>query len=564
MIAIVVFLILTVTLVYIQVSKQGLFSNLIMAALTVVSAMVSFNYYEPLAVKLTNSGFSIGAQGASLLIIFFVTLLALREIFDRVVRGNMNFIGVIDTAGATVFSVISSVIIVGTVMIALQMMPINGGEVNSGIILGFNRVEKMDAPDKSSTIFPGIDSIVANGIGRLSTYSFSGNRQFNHHHPDLLEELYFNRLTLTPGSRQEASSNALTIKHAWLIENDMFNSNNGKKVTLSPGAQFLGVRISLKNGNTKDRPGASDVDDSIRFTMGQMRLVAFNPEGGGEESLSRYPLGVLKPGAQAVELIPLNQGRLYARKQDSLDLLFECPSDLKKFSEQYIEFKRSAFANDHLSTSKLLAAKHKFDIASCRTATAATIVKPVTQKNVIKYDKFVVIPNEEQPLEMMAMMPDKVLSTILEKDNISLLSDFPNGIDSVSVFGYFNAAEKYYTNLKVPKGHVLAYLRIMYLQGVPFEKTPKVIDTNSIAYSPRGYILAGYDGNINAIELIYDCYKQIEPPSFQIFEKGAVLRTAIYLYLLPKAVSDTGIVNVITEQGVCSFQDIDAVLIPKL
>ena len=98
MIAIVVFLILTGTLIYVQVSKQGLFSNLIMAVLSVVSAMISFNYYELLATKLVTAGLAVGAQGVALLLIFFVSLLLLREIFDHVIRGNMNFVAAIETA----------------------------------------------------------------------------------------------------------------------------------------------------------------------------------------------------------------------------------------------------------------------------------------------------------------------------------------------------------------------------------------------------------------------------------------------------------------------------------
>ena len=563
MIAIVVFFILTGTLVYVQVSKQGLFSNLIMAVLSVVSAMISFNYYELLATKLVTAGLAVGAQGVALLLIFFVSLLLLREIFDHVIRGNMNFVAAIETAGGTVFSVVSSVVMVGMVMIALQMMPIDGGEENSAIILGFNRVAKMETPDKTTTLMPGIDSIVTDGVARLSRFSFSGDRQFSHHHPNILDELYFNRLSLTPGSRQDAANNALAIQHAWLIKNDVFDSISGKKVSAASGTQLLGVRLSLKSGNTTDRPGASDVDNVIRFTMAQIRLVAFDPEDSGSDAMSRYPLGVLKPGAKAVEIIARNKGRLMGRNQNSIDLLFECPDDLNKLPVQYVEFKRSAIANEHLSTSKLLIAESRFDIVACRTAREAHIIKPKTQKNNIVYVKLVIIPGKKQPLKNLSMIPNMALSALL-KENNSGLSDYPNGIDTISVFGNSRGTNNEYTNFRVPKGYVLAYFSVKYLKGVPFEKYPKLIDTNGITFTPRGYILSGGMGKKNVSEVIYDCYKETLTPVFHFFQEGTNLRIVHYLYLLPKSATVNGIVNVRTKQGVCSFRDIDAILIPKL
>ena len=61
-----------------QVFKQGFFSALIMAVLSLVSAVVAFNYYEPLGALLNDQGMgNYGPYGAALMVIFVLTLLVL-------------------------------------------------------------------------------------------------------------------------------------------------------------------------------------------------------------------------------------------------------------------------------------------------------------------------------------------------------------------------------------------------------------------------------------------------------------------------------------------------------
>ncbi|MCK4629217.1 MAG: hypothetical protein KAT56_09445, partial [Sedimentisphaerales bacterium] len=54
MIAILIFTVITGILIFYQVFTQGLFSNIIMAVLSLVAAITALNYYEPLAALLND------------------------------------------------------------------------------------------------------------------------------------------------------------------------------------------------------------------------------------------------------------------------------------------------------------------------------------------------------------------------------------------------------------------------------------------------------------------------------------------------------------------------------
>ena len=67
---------------------QGLFSAMIMTILTVLAAAIAFNFYEPLGDLLVGR-LGAYAHPAALLALFVIPLFVLRELFDRVIRGNV-------------------------------------------------------------------------------------------------------------------------------------------------------------------------------------------------------------------------------------------------------------------------------------------------------------------------------------------------------------------------------------------------------------------------------------------------------------------------------------------
>ncbi|MCH9023487.1 MAG: CvpA family protein, partial [Planctomycetes bacterium] len=327
--------ILVVVLTFYQVFTQGLFSSFIMAGLCMISALLALNFYEPLAEILGRFGIgSFGPQTICLMGLFFLSLLALRELTDRLIRGNMNFPLFIDRIGAAVFGLISSMIVAGMIALGFQHLSIPAE------ILGFNRCPNLDNTQEDKGLFPGADGFVVSLVSQASRFSFAGENKFFQHHPDFLRELYLNRLALDPASRIDACAEAIgNTKKAWLIDHDLRDILSMQVVRAPEGQRFVAVRMVVKTSAvTAKQSGAVDVDGKVRFTLGSVRLVGFDERQG----YSRYPIGVLMPGGRMIEKIPLNQGKiLTARNRSQVDLVFEWPMDLEP-SPRYLEFKRSA------------------------------------------------------------------------------------------------------------------------------------------------------------------------------------------------------------------------------
>ena len=345
MIAILIFTVITGVLIFYQVFSQGLFSNIIMAVLSLVSAITALNYYEPLAVLLNDKVgmMNIGWRGISLLAIFVVTLFALRTVSDQLIKGNMNFPMIIDRLGSGICALVSSLTISGMIALGLQNMPI------STIILGFDRCgESLQQPESDKGLFPFGDRFVTTIMNKASCYCMAGRDSFAHHHPDYLRELYLNRLIPDEfkGSRQEAGSDALKVEEVWLVDSELRDTQNQEAVMLKTGESLIGVRIKLKpgQGNRGDM-GTVDTDRTIRFSMGQIRLAGFNPNRPDKPGYSRYPIGFHAKGNSAYIKKSLKEGYFYKSSQNKpLSLLFKWPGNIKKAPPQYIEFKRSSRA----------------------------------------------------------------------------------------------------------------------------------------------------------------------------------------------------------------------------
>ncbi|KPK83982.1 MAG: hypothetical protein AMJ81_06840 [Phycisphaerae bacterium SM23_33] len=111
-------------------TTQGMFSAMIMAILTVLCSAAALNYYEPLAGIFISKGWlGAYAHGVCMLALFVVPLLALREIFDRVIPGNVVMGMWTDRVGGAAFGLITAFVLVGMLMIVVQLLPLPGSIV---------------------------------------------------------------------------------------------------------------------------------------------------------------------------------------------------------------------------------------------------------------------------------------------------------------------------------------------------------------------------------------------------------------------------------------------------
>ncbi|MBN1766632.1 MAG: CvpA family protein [Sedimentisphaerales bacterium] len=337
MIAIVILCALTLLLVYYQALKEGLFSSMIMAVESVVAAIVALNFYEPLGSVLNNFSAllgKMGPQGISMLGVFVLTLVLLRLLTDRIVKGNMIFPDMMNKAGGAVFSFISAMTITGMMALAIQSMPV------SAVFLGFDRYgEQLDAPEAGRQLWPGGDRLLLAMMKQVSTHCFAGQNSFAQQHPDMLYEMYLNRVVPADqeGSRKEAGADVLDVRGAWVLDREF------REAPLQSGEQYIVVKVYITRGSGErgDR-GSVDSDGAVRFGRGHFRLVGYNPAEHNSPGTSQYPIGIIEPDGSGLELLSFTEGQYFASgRSPEVDLLFKWP---KSVPPQYIEFKRSARA----------------------------------------------------------------------------------------------------------------------------------------------------------------------------------------------------------------------------
>lgn len=249
MLLIVLAVILTVAIAYFQVI-QGVFSALIMTILSVLCALAAFNYYESLAQVVRGWGLaSTYIYPVSLMAIFCISLLALRIVFDLLFLSNMALGTWIDRIGGGALGIITSMILVGMLAIAMQMLPWDAS------ILGYKPYD--DSLQQAKSLAPfNSDRFVLGMVDYLSAGSVGGDgRRFTQVHPDYLLELQANRNRCDLAGRCDALDNAMQVAGIYTVPAD----NKGNLPpwladNTSPETNTYIVRVSV-DVNAKDPDG---------------------------------------------------------------------------------------------------------------------------------------------------------------------------------------------------------------------------------------------------------------------------------------------------------------------
>jgi len=191
---------------------QGTFSALIMAILTILCSAIALNYYEPLAAMLA-SRLGAYAESVSLLALFALPLLILRELFDRFVRGNVMFGLWPDRIGGGALGLVAGLFLVGMLVIVVMMLPL------PGTILGYTqydatlRVAQGGPPHFAASTVLGTAKLLSAG----SMQPFSDDEpRFGDAHSDLLLESFCNR-NRPLGALTWAEADTLTVTDVFRV-----------------------------------------------------------------------------------------------------------------------------------------------------------------------------------------------------------------------------------------------------------------------------------------------------------------------------------------------------------
>lgn len=271
---------------------QGMFSAMIMFFLSVVSCLIAFGFYEQ--VHALWAGSLDGGIGLplALMLLFLASLLGLRFLADKLIPDNIRLPVILDRAGGGVCGLFIGLILVGTSLTAIQMLPIGAS------VFGFERLEAQpDGTVKAKSFsFFNPDGFTVGLATMLSNNRFGGTNRLAESKPDLLLDLYSARANPQPEERVFLSADAMTVKGWWKAQQiDVVDQRvDGESLArefrtedVVPGKTLIVCRVRVDAGAAKS--GAE-----IRFRTSQFRLVG--PPPSNDPALSTTPEVILACG----------------------------------------------------------------------------------------------------------------------------------------------------------------------------------------------------------------------------------------------------------------------------
>lgn len=301
---------------------QGLLSGLISCVLALIASAMAMSYYEPLATMLSGGKFNDTAQGICLLSIFALVYLICRIVFDKFVPGNVRVPYLADKIGGAVLGLFAGLIAMGMVVIALQTMPFGpsiAGYARYAMMAdtekhvaiasdrgGMDRViidqTKNDNLEKDSQglLLMPVDDLVVGLTKRLSDGgALSTGHPFASVHPDLLQELFGQRLGIETGTKHTASNAKETqvsveqinvLPQSLPIAPSEFKEvwEDAPKGTLKAQNGHRLISVTVMFG--KD---AADDGGIVRLSPGSVRMVV---QKSDDEWQNYFPVGTVQGG----------------------------------------------------------------------------------------------------------------------------------------------------------------------------------------------------------------------------------------------------------------------------
>lgn len=338
---------------------QGLFSSALMLIETIVAVMVAFGFYEPLAATFSQHVPEL-AEPIALMAIFLATLVALRLATDRYLTGSAKFPMPIDRAGGGLLGLLSGLMCVGTVLVAVQMLPL-GRE-----ILGFSRLDAR-APASRNSIWLNPDGFVVGLVNMLSSGRFGGASSFAAAPPEFLTDLAARNFGVQTESRRVVPASCVAVQKYWRVDSvdaveqqqsgDKWTRTFSKVVPDDPSRKFLVVRVQV-DGVAADTTEEAGAVKMVRFTPAQWRIVGRGGDGRASGWAMASALSDIFSEKDSYVIDATRAGRLVKWPLDQhfglsadngkhllkdgrylLDVAFEVPAD---FEPWFIEFKHGA------------------------------------------------------------------------------------------------------------------------------------------------------------------------------------------------------------------------------
>jgi uncharacterized membrane protein required for colicin V production len=282
-------ILLILGIAYFQVT-QGVFSALITAFASIVAAMIAFNYYEPIASALLYTRQPGLADAGMLLALFLVSMFAVLELFNLLLKDNVEMSVWTDRIGGGALGLVTGSVMVGVLVAAMQMMPV-AGMMGYKPFVDNDKHSLLTREGKTNRVYA--DEAVVGLMGWLSGESFSGENSLDKIHDDLLLESFAAVNDSGASGRIDALPDALTVKFAKMaIKPNGTSWYNDVPLPSAPPNPDKDAKTQILVVRAHVDESAKDEDGFFVLPATQFRLVARSKQDP-QQTKSYYPVGYL-------------------------------------------------------------------------------------------------------------------------------------------------------------------------------------------------------------------------------------------------------------------------------
>ncbi|MFA5293654.1 MAG: CvpA family protein [Phycisphaerae bacterium] len=289
--AVIVVILITVGFIYL---KGTILKSFLLFINTIVASSVAFAFFET-AGRLI-AGYGYGGEwifGGSFLIIFIVISVLLNTLTDKLMLADLYIGDLQDKAIRSVIAVFSGLAIAGVILTAAAMMPI-GTKWPYERFAADNKNINPTEPEK--TLILNADGFITGFSSWLSRGSMGGKKSLATFHPELLNELYLNRIRQEAGNSIIAGSEAVTVKSARLAPAGLISASDNQPLSPKSGTTAVIVQAGIDSRTIKEG-GAFTEDNKGAFTLAQVRLLCKTADSADNldgSSTVVWPVGFIR------------------------------------------------------------------------------------------------------------------------------------------------------------------------------------------------------------------------------------------------------------------------------
>ena len=321
--------------------NQGTFSALLALIGATFGSLFAAAMFEPLQGPIAGWRPDL-ARGITFLLLFFLAFSACRIGVDMLVLKNIKMNKIVDRSIGVFFGLFAAMIIVGSTLVGLQMLPLGT------VLLGYDRFGgdtgmRVDgdptAVAAGTNIWLAPDNFTV-GLWNLALgKSLGGGVGFANAHPNFLVETYGYRQTVAAGANTALPKELLEVPVAWQSSDPAIL----KELNITdPDKAVVMVRAEVSQGGDppKSAVNMGTTGDAAKayffITPTQIRLVTDKPR-------QYYPIGYLERGTSLI-LTPYDSGQIADdmpkdKTKVVEDWLFEINKDEKP---KFVEVKQLA------------------------------------------------------------------------------------------------------------------------------------------------------------------------------------------------------------------------------